>query len=48
MGELANFTIDQLGGTLALVLGSLGGLCLILFILLDPLGMMGKHHFHLN
>jgi len=31
MGELANFTIDQLGGTLALVLGSLGGLCLILF-----------------
>ena len=30
-GELGDFTIDQLGGTLALVLGSLGGLCLILF-----------------
>jgi len=30
-GELGDFTIDQLGGTLALVLGSVGGLCLILF-----------------
>lgn len=30
-GELGDFTIDQLGGTLALVLGSIGGLCLILF-----------------
>ena len=30
-GELGDFTIDQLGGTLALILGSVGGLCLILF-----------------
>ena len=31
MGELANYTIDQVAGALALTLGSLGGLCLILF-----------------
>ena len=30
-GELGDFTIDQLAGSLALVLGSVGGLCLILF-----------------
>ena len=30
-GELGDFTIDQLGGTLALILGSVGGPCLILF-----------------
>ena len=29
--SLANFTIDQMAGSLALVLGSVGGLCLILF-----------------
>ena len=31
MGELANYTIDQMAGALALTLGSVGGLCLILF-----------------
>ena len=31
MGELANYTIDQMAGALALTLGSIGGLCLILF-----------------
>ena len=31
MGELANYTIDQVAGALALTLGSVGGLCLILF-----------------
>ena len=31
MGELANFTIDQVAGALALTLGSIGGLCLIIF-----------------
>ena len=31
MGELANFTIDQVAGAMALTLGSIGGLCLILF-----------------
>ena len=31
MGKLADFTIDQGAGSLALVLGSIGGLCLILF-----------------
>ena len=31
MGQLANYTIDQVAGALALTLGSLGGLCLILF-----------------
>ena len=31
MGELANYTIDQVAGALALTLGSIGGLCLILF-----------------
>ena len=31
MGELGNFTIDQMAGSLALLLGSIGGLCLILF-----------------
>ena len=31
MGELGNFTLDQVAGALALVLGSVGGLCLILF-----------------
>ena len=30
-GELANYTIDQVAGALALTLGSVGGLCLILF-----------------
>lgn len=30
-GQLADFTIDQLAGSMALVLGSVGGLCLILF-----------------
>ena len=30
-GELANYTIDQMAGALALTLGSVGGLCLILF-----------------
>ena len=31
MGQLANYTIDQVAGALALTLGSIGGLCLILF-----------------
>ena len=31
MGNLANYTIDQVAGALALTLGSVGGLCLILF-----------------
>ena len=31
MGQLGDFTIDQAAGSLALVLGSIGGLCLILF-----------------
>lgn len=31
MGQLANYTIDQVAGALALTLGSVGGLCLILF-----------------
>ena len=31
MGNLANYTIDQMAGALALTLGSVGGLCLILF-----------------
>ena len=31
MGQLANYTIDQVAGALALTLGSFGGLCLILF-----------------
>ena len=31
MGELANYTLDQVAGALALTLGSIGGLCLILF-----------------
>ena len=30
-GQLGNFTIDQLAGSLALVLGSVGGLLLIIF-----------------
>ena len=29
--SLADFTIDQMAGALALTLGSIGGLCLILF-----------------
>ena len=31
MGKLADYTIDQVAGALALTLGSIGGLCLILF-----------------
>tara|TARA_R110000823_G_scaffold53453_10_gene131669 strand:+ start:2361 stop:2603 length:243 start_codon:yes stop_codon:yes gene_type:complete len=31
MGELDDYSLDQVAGALALVLGSLGGLCLILF-----------------
>ena len=31
MGNLADYTIDQMAGALALTLGSVGGLCLILF-----------------
>ena len=31
MGELGNYTIDQIAGALALTLGSIGGLCLIMF-----------------
>ena len=31
MGNLADYTIDQVAGALALTLGSVGGLCLILF-----------------
>lgn len=31
MGQLANYTIDQVAGAAALTLGSIGGLCLILF-----------------
>ena len=31
MGELGNYTIDQIAGALALTLGSVGGLCLIMF-----------------
>ena len=31
MGNLANYTIDHMAGALALTLGSVGGLCLILF-----------------
>jgi hypothetical protein len=31
MGELADFSMDQIAGACALLLGSLGGLCLILF-----------------
>ena len=31
MGNLADYTIDQVAGALALTLGSIGGLCLILF-----------------
>lgn len=31
MGQLANYTIDQVAGALALTLGSIGGLCLIIF-----------------
>lgn len=31
MGELGNFTIDQVAGAAALVLGSIGGLLMIIF-----------------
>ena len=31
MGELDDYSLDQVAGALALTLGSLGGLCLILF-----------------
>tara|TARA_R110000765_G_C18697058_1_gene581348 strand:- start:228 stop:479 length:252 start_codon:yes stop_codon:yes gene_type:complete len=31
MGQLGDFTLDQVAGALALVLGSVGGLCLIMF-----------------
>jgi len=31
MGELGNFTIDQVAGATALVLGSIGGLLMIIF-----------------
>lgn len=31
MGELGNFTIDQVAGASALVLGSIGGLLMIIF-----------------
>ena len=31
MGRLDDYSLDQVAGALALVLGSLGGLCLILF-----------------
>jgi hypothetical protein len=31
MGQLGDFTIDQIAGSVALVLGSLGGLLLIIF-----------------
>jgi hypothetical protein len=31
MGKLDDYSLDQVAGALALVLGSLGGLCLIVF-----------------
>ena len=31
MGKLGDFTIDQVAGSVALILGSVGGLCLIMF-----------------
>ena len=31
MGELDDYSLDQVAGALALTLGSVGGLCLILF-----------------
>ena len=31
MGKLGDYTIDQMAGSLALILGSLGGLLLIVF-----------------
>lgn len=31
MGKLADYNINEIAGSLALVLGSVGGLCLIMF-----------------
>ena len=31
MGQLADFNINEIAGSIALIMGSLGGLCLIIF-----------------